>query len=152
MAVYASEIFFLHFAPFELRLYDSGKRGGAGEDGDAGRVGIEAVGGARLLRRVNFAENPFERVAVVTTTRMRWQGSRFVDHNQGGIFVKDFNSDIHIGFALKPFASEVAFARAHEMRRGYGVSFAIENVPRIEACEPFALRNVTKEIANEIQK
>lgn len=64
MSLNEGEVVFFDFAAHELLLEVSGEVAGAADDGDAGGVGVDAVGGPGLLGMEGLAEEVLQGVAL----------------------------------------------------------------------------------------
>ncbi len=94
------KIALLHFPAFKLWLQYFRIRGGATEYREARGIRIKAMGGAWFLWRVHGAENGLQRIAVEATAGVHRQWCWFIEHDQRGVFVQNFDGDVDLRFNL----------------------------------------------------
>ena len=115
MTLHTGQVGLLHIAAFELRLQFAGKSRHPAEHHHAGGVGIQAMRGPGLLRGVHLAQDVAERIAMEPPAGVHGQRGRFVQHDDGIVFVQDRNVAIHSGLDLHGLLGEVVLPRLNDL-------------------------------------
>ena len=152
MPLDAGDIMFLDVAGRELRLQLPGEVPRAGEDDDAGRVGVEPMDGPQFLRMVGHVQNRLQRVAVEAARRMQRQRRGLVDDDDRLVFVQHADRRVHIGLRSGRPAMQIHFARSHALFGRHRLAADIEQQVLGEALVPILGRELRKDAAQRVEQ
>ena len=125
MAVHADQVNLLDLHLRELVLHASGEMAGASEHLDAGRVGVEPMRRAELLRRIDVEQQPLQRVAIEPAAGMNRQRRRLVHDDDRFILVEDPHVHVHRGLDDRGQSMQVSLSRLHSMRGSHGLAISL---------------------------
>ena len=89
------------------------------------------------LRVVDITQNQLQRVAIESTAWMNRQRGRFVQNDNGFIFVDDANVDVHVRFQRAGLSVEVQFPGPNDVVRAYRHMIRVQQKPTVTLLTPF---------------